>query len=76
MARGRKKPLVRLDQEAVKFVFKNDFIVYPLLVGSVYQIIIQKGTKEVKSKETYSPTNIHQAIADTYSRIYKQYGNS
>lgn len=81
--RKEKYPLVSLNQEAVKFCFKNNFKIYPLVLGiGKFKVAISKGTKEVFSEEIYSQKTIHQAIADTYLSVYnlnkdkERYGKS
>lgn len=75
MSRKKQKPIVILNQEAVVYAFRNDFKVFPVVKsdGSL-RIIIEKGVRSLETHEVYSQKTIHQAIANTYNKIYKQYG--
>lgn len=78
MPRKKKNsPFVTLSQEALKYCFKEGYKIYPVTSDNVnYQVEISKAHQRALLTEVYTSNTIHQAIADTYDRIYsKRKGN-
>jgi len=74
MPRKQKSNLfVRLNQEALKYCFKEGYKIYPVTSDNVnYQIEISKAHQRALLTDTYTSKTIHQAIADTYDRVYSK----
>lgn len=77
MPRKKKRSLfVRLNQEALKYCFNEGYKIYPVTSDNVnYQVKVSKAHQRVLLAETYDGNKIHQAIADTYQRIYDKHNS-
>lgn len=61
-------------QKAIRWCFRNDFIIYPVTKDNVsYNVMIEKGLKKVIIEDIYSKITIHQGITDIYLRLYKKH---
>ncbi len=68
---AKKKRIYQLNQEAVKYCFKEGYKIYPITKDNVsYQIEISKAHQKAVLSEVYNDKDIHQAIADVYQRYY------
>ena len=74
MARKKKdSPFVTLNREALKYCFKEGYKIYPVTSDNVnYQIEISKAHQRALLTDVYTSKTIHQAIADTYDRVYSK----
>ena len=69
----RKSPIVLLDQDALKYCFKEGYKIYPVTKDNVtYHVEMTLGHQKATLAEAYSMTSIHKGIADTYLRIYNK----
>tara|TARA_R110002020_G_scaffold75022_1_gene191310 strand:- start:434 stop:649 length:216 start_codon:yes stop_codon:yes gene_type:complete len=66
--------LENLRQKALRWCFKNDFVIYPVTKNNKdYNIVIEKGLKKVFIEDVYTKTTIHQGITDIYLKLYKKH---
>lgn len=73
MPRKKITPLVQLNQEALKYCFKEGYKIYPVTTdNNTYNIEINLGHQTAKLAENYSARTIHKGIAETYLRIYNK----
>lgn len=75
MSRKQKSsPFVKLNLEALKYCFKEGYKIYPVTSDNVnYQIEISKAHQRALLTDIYTSKTIHQAIANTYDRIYSKH---
>lgn len=68
---AKKKKIYNLNQEAVKYCFREGYKIYPITEDNVnYRIEISKAHQKAILEEVYSQKDIHQAISDVYQRYY------
>lgn len=61
-----------INQEAVKFCFKNGYKIYPVIDKFVYYVMVEYGSKRKRYHVTYTKTTIHKGIEDMYHLIYEK----
>ena len=74
----KKKPVkyVELNQEAVKYCFKQDYKIYPITTDNTnYKVQVEKDGHKRLFDEKYNPETIHKGVADMYNRIYNKHIN-
>ena len=68
---AKKKKIYKLNQEAVKYCFKEGYKIYPVTSDNVsYRVEVSKAHQIATIKDIYYQKDINQAIADTYEMIY------
>lgn len=71
MAKKRKPINVVLNQEAIKFCFREGYIIYPITKDGVnFQIQMNLAHQTAIIEDVHTSTTIHQAICDLYEKIY------
>lgn len=73
MAKKRSSPKVTLNQEALKYCFKEGYKVYPITTNGVtFKVEMTLAHQKHTLPEEYKEAKIHQAIADTLEQIYNK----
>jgi 2-phospho-L-lactate transferase/gluconeogenesis factor (CofD/UPF0052 family) len=75
MPRKKKdSPFVTLDQEALKYCFREGYKIYPITDdNTTYRVEVTRGNDRAIFKQVYNQRTIHQAIADVYLKIYNKH---
>lgn len=75
MARKNKEsPFIKLNQEALKYCFKEGYKIYPITDdNATYKIEVIRGNDRAIFNQVYNQKEIHQAIADVYLKIYNRH---
>lgn len=70
----KNNPFVRLDQDALKYCFKEGYKIYPITDdNATYRIEVKRGKDRAIFNQVYNQKEIHQAIADVYLKIYNRH---
>ena len=70
----KNNPFVILNQEALKYCFKEGYKIYPITDNNVhYRIEVSRGKDRAIFNQVYNQKKIHQAIADVYLKIYNKH---
>jgi 2-phospho-L-lactate transferase/gluconeogenesis factor (CofD/UPF0052 family) len=70
----KNNPFVTLNQEALKYCFKEGYKIYPTTDdNATYKIEVTRGNDRAIFNQVYNQKDIHQAIADVYLKIYNKH---
>ena len=69
MSKKSSSPKV-LDQEAVKFCFRNGYKIYPIHKDYNMYVMVEYGNKRKAFHVPYTPKTIHDGVIDMYHLIY------
>ncbi len=65
---------VLVNQDAMKFCFRNGYKIYPITTdNAVYKIQVTKGRQIFTFEDRYNNKTIHQGISDVYDKIYNKH---
>lgn len=72
-----KKKIVKqvlVNQDAMKYCFRNGYKIYPITTDNAsYRIQVTKGNQIFTFEDMYNKNTIHKGISDVYDKIYNKH---